>query len=58
MQVFIRSPCWTARAQQAFFFKTEAYGYSMHFSSKETNGSDEYHKWHQLELKKDFTSML
>ena len=54
MQVFIRSPCKTIKSQQAFFFIEEKYGYSMHFASKENSGDAELHKWHTLELKKDF----
>ena len=51
MQIFIRSPCKTVQAQQAFFFKEEKFGYSMHFASKENSHSAESHRWHSLELK-------
>ena len=30
----------------------------MQFSSKENNGTKEYHKWHKLELKRDFEHQL
>ena len=58
MQKFITSPCNTVRSQQAFFFTKEKYGYSMQFSSKQNDGTKEYHKWHKLELKNDFIQQL
>ena len=58
MQKFVASSCNTVRSQQAFFFIQEKYGYSMHFSSKQNDGTKEYHKWHKLELKNDFKEHL
>lgn len=58
-QVFIlaSSPC--IGPQQAFFFKEEKYGFSIHFSTCElTDENVQYHKWHMLPLKADFMDSL
>ena len=55
MQIFVQVPCRSVKSQQAFFFKEEKYGSSLHFCSKQIQeGGKELHMWYQLELKKDF----
>ena len=51
IQVFVKEPCNTVRGQQAFFFKEEKYGHSLHFASKFREGKSEQHRWHSLQLK-------
>ena len=38
IQAFIDVSCNTSYGQQAFFFKHEKYGYTLHFSSKKREG--------------------
>ena len=59
MQTLIDASCSTMRSQQAFFFHVEKYGFSIHFSTNEmTEENMELHKWHSLQLKKDFIESL
>ena len=49
IQSFIEASCNTSYGQQAFFFKLEKYGYTLHFGSKvRENLNFELHQWHSL----------
>ena len=58
LQAFIDVPCTTTHGQQAFFFKDEKYGQSLHFASKPEGQICESHEWHSLQLKRDFREYL
>ena len=59
MQALIRAPCMNIRCQQAFFFKKEENGYSMHFTTTElTTQNLIYQNWHVLRLKEDFMTTI
>ena len=59
IQAFVDVSCNTSYGQEAFFFRFEKYGYTLHFASKRAEGLRfELHQWHALQLKKDFEEYL
>lgn len=52
IETLIKSPCMCVGPQQAFFFKKEEFGYTMHFTSTELNDNNlEYQKYYVMSFK-------
>ena len=59
MQMLIAAPSKTHGPQEAFFFKKEDYGFTMHFCTKErTSENKDLHNWHCMPFKSDFIERL
>ena len=59
IEQLVLAPCMNVRSQEAFFFKDESFGFSMHFATKElTEENTEYQMWHMLSFKSDFDENL
>ena len=59
MQILVQAPCKNHGAQEAFFFRKEGYGFTMHFCTKErTSENKDLHNWHSMPFKSDIIQKL